>query len=166
MVQLIVSYLEMTAAPAGKPRPAPAPEISIAAEKPEIDAYLDLYRAIGEPVQWDGRLKMPKPELAHWLSRDSSWIHILRDSGKPVGLCEFDASGFPDVELAHFGLLPEAQGRGLGGFLLDSALRSCWAADPKRVWLHTDTNDHPNARDVYRRAGFRLYAERLETFAD
>lgn len=109
---------------------------------------------------------MPAQALVAWLKLDTSHIHILREDGKAVGLCEFDAAEFPTVELTHFGLVPNARGRGLGSFLLDSGLRSCWTLKPERLWLHTDTNDHPNAITVYQRAGFQRYAERLELFAD
>ena len=37
--------------------------------------------------------------------------------------------------------------------------RGCWRC-PKRIWLHTDTWDHPAAVRVYQRAGFETYAVR------
>ena len=50
--------------------------------------------------------------------------------------------------------------------MLDRALRAVWSHAPQRVWLHTDTYDHPAAQSVYSRAGFKPYEQRMETFPD
>jgi ribosomal protein S18 acetylase RimI-like enzyme len=78
----------------------------------------------------------------------------------------FDARDPANIELVHYGILPELQGRGLGRFLLDTGLRFVWARRPARVWLHTDTNDHPGALPLYLQLGFGQYAQRIEEFAD
>jgi GNAT superfamily N-acetyltransferase len=65
----------------------------------------------------------------------------------------------PDAEVKYFGLIPTAQGRGLGPFLLDASLRSYWQTEqPRRLWLHTDTWDHPKAMGLYARMGFQRFA--------
>jgi GNAT superfamily N-acetyltransferase len=127
--------------------------------------YLDLYRRVGEPLRWDSRLKMPTRELESLLAGGLLHIYVVRGgesgTGGPVrpalGLCEFERHAFPEIELKHFGLAPEAQGRGLGPWLLSTALCGEWASGAKRIWLHTDTWDHPAALPVYRRAGFAVY---------
>jgi ribosomal protein S18 acetylase RimI-like enzyme len=90
----------------------------------------------------------------------------LRVDGEAAGLCEFTAVGQPVVELTHFGLIPAFQGRRLGPYLLDQSLRAVWSHGSEKLWLHTDTYDHPSAQSVYRRAGFKTYAQRMETFPD
>lgn len=90
----------------------------------------------------------------------------MRVDGEAAGLCEFNGVGQVDDELTHFGLIPRFQGRKLGPFLLDRSLRAAWSHRPERLWLHTDTYDHPGAQEVYRRAGFKPYAQRMETFPD
>jgi GNAT superfamily N-acetyltransferase len=77
-------------------------------------------------------------------------------------VCEFDRSVFPQIELKNFGLVPDAQGRGLGPWLLATALQGEWRSNPDRIWLHTDTWDHPAAQRVYERAGFRVFDVRDE----
>ncbi|WP_416066584.1 GNAT family N-acetyltransferase [Rhizobium sp. ZK1] len=62
--------------------------------------------------------------------------------------------------------MPEDQGRRLGPYLLDWSLKEIWAHLPERVWLHTDTWDHPKAKATYERIGFKAYAEVWEEFAD
>jgi len=122
------------------------------------ESYLALYRRVGEPLRWDQRLSMSDAELEALLGSGSLHIYVLRDAdGNELGFCEFDRSGFPQIELKNFGLVPDAQGRGLGSWLLATALQAEWRSNPDRIWLHTDTWDHPAAQGVYERAGFRVF---------
>jgi ribosomal protein S18 acetylase RimI-like enzyme len=106
---------------------------------------------------------MPEAELAALLEGGSLKVYVLRNGqGHALGFCEFDRRAFPQIELKNFGLIPQAQGQGLGPWLLSVALREEWAESPARIWLHTDTWDHPAAIGVYERAGFRVYAVRDE----
>jgi ribosomal protein S18 acetylase RimI-like enzyme len=143
--------------------PAPVAGARAAVERPDPQEYLTLYRRVGGPVRWDQRLRMPAEELAALLGSDRLRIYVLRDDcGAALGFCEFDRGRFPEVELTNFGLVPAAQGRGLGRWLLAHALYQEWQASPSRLWLHTDSWDHPAALAVYRRAGFAVYAVRDE----
>ena len=166
MVDLLVTYMEMRSRDLTPARVSPAAAATVALERLDSAAYIDLYRAVGEPVQWDQRLRMPAGDLERLLANPSTQIHVMRVDGEATGLCEFNGVGQPDVELVHFGLIPAFHGRRLGPFLLDQALRVVWSLAPQRVWLHTDTFDHPAAQSVYRSAGFRQYAQRVETFPD
>ena len=166
MIDLLVSHFEAVAPPSGPVLDAPIAGCSINREMLNAANYLPLYRAVGEVVQWDARLRMPIAELETFLRNPATHIYVLRLDGIAVGLCEFDNVGRPEIELCNFGLISAAQGRGLGPYLLDHALRAVWCFAPRRVWLHTDTNDHPGAAAVYSRAGFRLYRQQVETFPD
>jgi GNAT superfamily N-acetyltransferase len=160
-----VTYLELREAPARAASRMGSERIHL--EVMTGADYLDLYRRVGEPLRWDTRLKMPASELESLLSAASLHIYVLRGaeggtagggSVRPaLGFCEFERHTFPEIELKHFGLVPEAQGRGLGLWLLSTALCREWASGAKRIWLHTDTWDHPAAVPVYRRAGFNVY---------
>jgi GNAT superfamily N-acetyltransferase len=162
---LRVIYLELTDAPADIPPHSGAERI--APEQVPLDTYLALYKEVGAPLRWDQRLNMPREQLTQLLECGRLRIYILRDAGgEPLGFCEFDRGAFPEVELKHFGLLPRAQGRGLGPWLLRTALHSEWSCRPRRIWLHTDNWDHPAALPVYQRAGFRIYLERDEPSAN
>ncbi|MGX8013853.1 GNAT family N-acetyltransferase [Mesorhizobium sp. ORM8.1] len=166
MVDLLVTYMEMLAPPSGDALAAPLPGAVVTRESLDLSNYVDLYRAVGGPVQWDQRLRMPEAELATLLASEATHIHVLRVGGQAAGFCEFNDVGRAAVELVHFGLVPAFQGRRLGPFLLDQSLRSVWSKRPERVWLHTDTYDHPGAQSVYERAGFRAYSRRMEAFPD
>jgi ribosomal protein S18 acetylase RimI-like enzyme len=54
------------------------------------------------------------------------------------------------------------EGRRLGQWLLATALHQEWQRRPRRIWLHTDSWDHPAAVRVYERAGFEIYLSRDE----
>ena len=156
-----VTYLELREPPAPS-TPRSGPE-RIAREHLALGEYLALYRSVGESLRWDQRLRMPEEDLAALLEGGSLSTYVLRNGdGQALGFCEFDRRAFPQVELKNFGLIPEAQGRGLGPWLLSVALREEWSASPARIWLHTDIWDHPAAIRVYERAGFRVYAVRDE----
>lgn len=159
-----VRYLELTRAPA--PVRAHLGQERIGLEKPSLTEYLDLYRRVGGPVRWDQRLRMPPRELIRLLESERSRLYILRsDRGQALGLCEFERS-LPDIELKNFGLVPEAQGKGLGSWLLRTALHHEWKSRPARIWLHTDNWDHPAAAHLYESAGFRTFKVREEPSAD
>ena len=161
---LRVTYLEQT-------EPALPPALywgseRVALERMTREAYLALYRRVGDPLRWDQRLSMSETELEALLGGEALHLYVLRHlSGDALGFCEFDRSGFPQIELKNFGLVPEAQGRGLGPWLLATALQGEWRSNPDRIWLHTDVWDHPAAIRVYERAGFQIFEVRDEPAA-
>lgn len=162
MTALLITYMEMTVPPTGAPLSNPVREASIERETLTLDAYLEIWRSVGEPMGWDGRLRMSRDDLHAFLTAPTTHLYILRLNSAPIGLCEFDRAGEAEVELTNFGLVPQAQGRGLGPYLLDHALREIWALPTRRVWLHTDSEDHPKAIATYQRAGFVIYKRCLE----
>jgi GNAT superfamily N-acetyltransferase len=161
---LRVTYLEQR-------EPARPPAVYWGSERVSIERmapqdYLALYRRVGAPLRWDQRTTMPAAELAALLAGESLHIYVLRDlRAEALGFCEFDRSAFPEIELKHFGLVPEAQGRGLGPWLLATALQDEWRSNPDRIWLRTDTWDHPAAVQIYERAGFTVFDVREEPAA-
>lgn len=162
MVQLLVTYMEMRARPTGEPLLPLVENAAFALERLPAEQFLSLYRSVGEPLRWDQRLRMTADDLETFLRSPSTALYILRVEGRAVGLCEFDRAGTADIELTHFGLIPEVQGKRLGPFLLDGALRAIWDRAPDRVWLRTDNWDHAKAQDTYRRAGFGIFDQKLE----
>ena len=165
-MKLLVTYMEMRNPPTGWALPPPSADLSICEEHLSVADYVALYRAVGTSLDWDSRLRLPQEALAAFLSASSTRIYVLREVGKAVGFCEFDAVDTPDIELTHFGLVPAAYGRRIGPFLLDTALRAVWSATTRRLWLHTDTKDHAKAQATYARAGFAAYQQQVEDFPD
>ena len=105
----------------------------------------------------------PDFELLQHLDRlrsPGAEIFIVRIQGDAVGLREFNQRESLGGEIVYFGLSPAFQGRRLGPYLLDVALRQHWQSNtPRRVWLHTDTWDDPRALPLYQRVGFRVVAK-------
>jgi GNAT superfamily N-acetyltransferase len=160
-ITTVVTYLEMTTPPATPPRPAPRPGLEIrVARRPSVAFYRFLYAAVGEPWTWTVRRCLNDAELAAILADPEVEVNVLWAGGVPAGYAELDRRAPPDVEFAHFGLMPEYIGQGLGGYLLDWAVHHAWRARPRRLWLHTCDLDHPRALDFYQKLGFRIYDRR------
>ena len=157
-VPVTVTYLEMTSQDQRVPGPGWAEPTRVQrAERPTISFYRYLYNTVGADWDWWARRRLSDDELAAIIHDDAVevWVPYIR--GVPAGLAELDRRVDGEVEIAYFGLVPEYIGRRLGPALLDWALERAWGCDPRRVWLHTCSLDHPSALAVYRRAGFEVY---------
>jgi GNAT superfamily N-acetyltransferase len=154
----IVTYLEMTAPPPPRPVPdLPGVEL-VRIARPDLAWYRRLFTRVGAPWLWYSRLKMSDTALAAILGDPGTEVWVPMRGGEELGLLELDRRAAADVELAFFGLVPEAVGGGLGRWLMDKAIGLAWA-DPRtrRFHVHTCDLDHPAARMFYVRSGFRPY---------
>jgi GNAT superfamily N-acetyltransferase len=173
VVEKLVTYLEMRTP--GQLRPARAVDglRVVQLEDPDgADAARigALHDAIATPhlwssLQWSGdRRQRPLAD-----SRRSHWVASVDgvDMGWASLLVEDDGS----VEIASFGVRPEAVGRGYGGAFLSELVRQAWrvvgdrddvAGDSRRIWLHTSSWDHPNAVANYFARGFRVTRRELQ----
>lgn len=163
----VVTYLEMTAPPAGG-RPLGLPEgvaiAPVAAADPAW--YRALFLRIGAPWLWFGRLAETDAILAATLGDPAHRLLKITCDGRDAGFAELDGRSAGEVEIVYFGLAPEATGRGLGHALMGAALDAAWATGVSRVWLHTCDLDDPRALPFYLRAGFSPYARRVEITDD
>lgn len=162
-LQTTVTYLEMRAAPARVPCPAPAGGIEVRqAQRPSVPFYRFLYDGVGASWAWFERKALSDEQLAAIIGDPLVEVHVLRVDGTPAGYAELDRRRAGEVELAYFGLMPQFIGQGLGRFLLDCAIDRAWSPGLRRLWVHTCDLDHPRALAVYQKAGFRIYAQRRE----
>ena len=156
-----VTYLEQN-------EPAVPPALYWGSERVSLERmtrenYLTLYRRVGDALQWSRRSPVPPAQLDAMLGGGDLHVYLLRDvRDEALGFCEFDRRRFPQIELKNFGLVAEARGRGLGQWLLATALHGEWRSNPDRIWLHTDALDHLAAVQTYQRAGFRVFDVRDE----
>jgi len=163
----IVTYLEMTARPPRPPVPLPAGKLALMrAEHCTLSFYRCLYGTVGRPWLWFERLLWSDAKLAALLAKPETEIFVLHVGGVPAGFYELDRSGARDIELAYFGLMPEFIGRGYGAYLLRAAVDNAWQSNPRRLWVHTCTYDHPRALGAYQRAGFVVYRREPVIFDD
>lgn len=153
-------YLEMLAPPtAVAVRPLPAGSLVMQAHQPTISFYRYLYNSVGEPYEWLDRQRLSDGELGGIIQDTAVELHVLYAHGVPAGYAELDRRQTEqnEIELAYFGLLPEFVGRGYGLSFLQWAIQRAWSYQPRRLWVHTCSLDHPNALSVYQQAGFILY---------
>jgi GNAT superfamily N-acetyltransferase len=163
----VVTCLEMTRKPqAAAPRGFPPSHKLVPFERPDVSSYRALFRKVGEDWLWSSRLTMPEEALQSLLNDPQVEVFTLREGDKAVGLVELDFREAGECELAFFGLMPEAIGRGLGRSMMEAALALAWARPIGRLWLHTCTFDHPSAPVFYIRSGFRPYALQIEVLPD
>jgi len=162
----IATFLEMLAPPARAANPE-RPGLCLKRQTtPDPAAYRDMFRRVGSNWLWNSRLRLDDADLSAILSDPAVEAYFLERDGAPIGILELDFRGLPSVEIAFFGLVPEAVGSGAGRWLMDRALERAWRAGVNRVWLHTCTFDHPGALGFYLRSGFVAYERKIEMVPD
>lgn len=150
--------LEMRVPPSAPPRRAPELVELLHAPAPPLHFYRYLYETVGREWLWVDRRRQSDDALSAIVHdpRVEVWVAYAR--GAPAGFFELDRRAAREVELAYFGLVPEAIGRGLGPWLLDAAIARAWSEPGvERVWVHTCSLDHPAALRTYERAGFVVF---------
>lgn len=164
-IEYCVTYLTMKEPPC-YPRPhmpvGPTAAL-IAAETPPNWYFLDLYRRVGQDYEWTDQLERPAGELSAWLKDPAVRLYSFLRAGWPNGFFILDHRMPETCNLAYFGLVPEAMGRGLGSFLLETAIHMAWdRPGTLSVTVNTNSLDHPRALPLYQKAGF--VPTRRETF--
>jgi GNAT superfamily N-acetyltransferase len=156
-VEVVITYLEMRARP-GFPRPhLPTGPVSalMHAERPPTWYFLDLYYRVGRDYHWTDQHDAPAEQLAAFLHDPAVALYTLMRAGWPHGFFVLDGRDPERCDLAYFGLVPEAIGRGLGTFLLQTAVHTAWDRPGTTcVSVNTNSLDHPRALPLYQKAGF------------
>ena len=166
-IEIRITYLEMTAPPARRVPVTPPGQIALLRlAEPSVPFYRHLYNTVGEPWLWYERREMSDAALAAAIRRKGVEISVLYAGGEPVGYAELDFADPRDVNLAYFGLVPPAIGRGYGAYLLGAVTDEVWRRGARRFWVHTCTLDHPKALAVYQRGGFVAYKQETQIIAD
>jgi GNAT superfamily N-acetyltransferase len=162
---VVVTHLEMTA-PAAL-RGAPLPDgLAFKPFSPDLAAYRDLFRRIGQDWLWFGRLELTDAELSEVLNDPKVPRYTLEKDGRPEALLELDFRQDRECELAYFGLTEALIGTGAGAYLMDRAISLAWAEDITRFHVHTCTTDSPQALGFYQRSGFTAYRRQIEIAPD
>jgi len=159
VVEVKTFYLEMLTPPQ---RTVPVPREGIAfihAQRPTVHYYRFFYDVVGDPWNWSSRKKLSDAEIAAIIHDPKVEMHVMYVDGVPGGFAELDRRKEGEIELVQFGLLPDFIGKGLGKYFLQWTIDKAWSHQPKRLWLHTCTLDHPAALPNYLKAGFVIYKE-------
>ena len=152
-----VTFLEMAAPPAAPPPPLPVgPHVAVLmAVDPPVAWFLYLYGQVGQNWEWTDWLERPRAELEAFLAHPEVTLHTLMLEGWPGGFFVLDTREPGFCDLAFFGLVPEAIGRGLGRWFLGTAIRAGWErSGVEKLTVNTCTLDHPAALGLYQRMGF------------
>ncbi len=132
------------------------------AEVPLGSLHRYFYEAVGRRHHWIDRLGWDDAVWQSYAERPGLELWIVHDRGTPAGFAELQGRRGGGVHLAYFGILPEVQGRGLGGWLLTAVIRRGWERGAARVTVNTCELDGPGALPNYRRRGFEVVSERVE----
>jgi GNAT superfamily N-acetyltransferase len=155
-------HLEMTDPRDLRPAQRPDAEVEVRQAHvvcPELNRFL--YTAVGGGWYWLDRLTWTYERWLAYLNRPELETWLATVAGTPAAYYELEAQPGANVEIAYFGLLPHFTGRGLGAFLLTTAVQRAWQKNAARVWVHTCTLDHPRALANYQARGFRLFKEEV-----
>jgi GNAT superfamily N-acetyltransferase len=157
---VVRTYLELTD-PAQLRRAAPPRtegEIAIVRRDPPDGATSRwFYEHVGASHRWTDHLARSAADWQAWAESVETWVVTV--DGENAGYYELQVAG-EDVQVAYFGLLPHAQGQGLGGHVLTHALTRALEPGP-RAWVHTCTLDGPHALANYLARGLQPF--RTET---
>ncbi len=162
----VTTFLDMRERPA--PAPLPVSPLRLIRWNPvDADKYRTLFTRVGGPWLWFSRLAMAEAELRAILDDPGILVFAVEDpKGIEVGMLELDFREQGECELSYLGLVPELAGQGHGRWLMAQALARAWREDISRVHVHTCTLDHPGALGFYRKSGFAVRGQALETFPD
>ena len=151
-----VTYLEMTEPPqAHFPLPVNIQAAVMRARNIPLHFYRYLQYRTGRPWHWVYRLRLDDAALAKIVHGERTTISVLYLEGAPAGFFELYREDASTVDLSYFGLMPHAQGRGLGKWFLTQAVMTAWSFKPSRLTVNTNTLDHRAALPLYQRIGFR-----------
>lgn len=166
-IAMVVTYLEQLSPPDRAVIAAPEGTSLQRWHDVTVETYLDLFRAIGEPWLWFGRLLKTPQQLTDLFRDPRHQIYVVTRGQRRVGLLELAYQDEGNVEVSYFGLVPDETGRGAGQWLMDEAQRLAWSKPiTKRLWVHTCTADHPAAIAFYQKMGFMPYARGIEIADD
>lgn len=165
-LEVTITWLEMKKRPTRPSFARPKGVALMRAGDPGVAFYRYLYDRVGADWLWYARRKLDDAALDAIVSDERVDLYVLYRSGAPAGFAELDRRRDGEIELAYFGLVPEAIGRGLGVWLLHEIIDIAWSHEPERLWLNTCTHDHPRALPLYQRAGFVPYRQETQTIPD
>lgn len=149
--------------PTGAARPLPD-GVRLERATPMTPEYARfLYGLVGGPWRWVDRLAWSRRQWLDDLEVPGTEFLILYGEGLPLGYTHLQplvVDGATRVEIRYFGLAEQAISRGLGGPLLEHAIRAAWTLPERadlpavqRVWVHTCSLDGPAALANYQARG-------------
>ncbi|MDC0517733.1 GNAT family N-acetyltransferase [Candidatus Pelagibacter sp.] len=131
-----------------------------------IDFQLNkfFYKNVGKDHNWVDRLIWTEKQWMEYTSDEKVKTYVLKNNDDLAGYFELIVhKDKNEVEIAYLGLLEEYQNKKLGSYLLSSAIKNSFSANPHRVWAHTCSLDHKNALTNYTSRGMKIFKKETIT---
>ena len=155
-VSTTVTYLAMDGPPARLPPTPAAPRMALMrADEIPLHFYRYLYERVGIACLWVERRGISDEALTGMVQREGIEVTVLYANGAPAGFYELDFAYPARPDLVYFGLMPEWIGRGIGAWLLGTAVSEAFSRGAAALTVNTCTLDHPAALPLYQRLGFQ-----------
>lgn len=159
-IPVTITHLEMIAPPTyHQPLPLGQNVAMLTARGIPRHFYRYLMDRVGRDWQWVNMLTLDDAALDAYLAEPGRVITTLYLDGAPAGFFEIASLGDGRNELAYFGLMSHATGRGLGRWFLSAAVAEAWSTRPSSVIVQTCTLDHPAALPLYQKMGFNAIGQ-------
>jgi len=117
---------------------------------------LSMFSDVGRAYGWFERLTWTNSDWDKYFSDNDVIFYLGYHRNRIIGYLEMIHHASDEMEIVHFGLLPEFVGKGLGGYFLSQAIHAAWRFYPVRVFLNTCDTDHPAALQNYLKRGFKI----------
>lgn len=162
-VDVVVTFLEIKglSQPALSHPPASVGKLALMqVENMPVHFYRYLFEKVGREYKWVSRHFMGDRELTTIIHHDEIELFVLYVDGSPAGYYEIDFRKSGEAEVSFIGLMKDFVGKGLGKYLITSAMHRVWEREVPRIHLQTCTLDHPRALQFYQKSGFVPFAQK------
>lgn len=152
-----VTYLEMNDAPKFDwPKNLKYKLSILLAENFPSWYFLFFYKQVGKKYLWTDWLEKSKEEIDQFVNDKQVLLYTLIKDGLPCGFYMLDYRKKDVCDISFFGLVEEAIGKGLGKYLLKTAILTAWDSKKiKKLTVNTCSLDHKNAIYLYQKYGFK-----------
>lgn len=155
----LVNWLDLEEVQSKQPVAIPTNEDVYLLKAPHFPAwyFFSMYDAVGQQYEWKDMHLQSKDKTERFLNDKKVCMYTMIREGWSQGFFILDTRVEGVCDISYFGLVAEAIGKGLGGWLLDQALMLGWEnKDVKRITVNTCSLDHQHALSMYKSRGFRL----------
>lgn len=149
-----VTFLEMHERPTTTTSPFFQTRFEQLPKPIDVSHYRNYYYGVGKQWYWLDRMVMDDVSLGQKINAPNVEIFVFYVDDQPAGFAEFVLEK-DYVEILYFGLLPAYVGKGYGNQFLQTVIQHAWSYQPRHIQLNTCALDHPNAMNVYKKAGFK-----------
>ena len=152
-----VTYLEMNDAPKFDwPKNLKYKLSILLAENFPSWYFLFFYKQVGKKYLWTDWLEKSKEEIDQFVNDKQVLLYTLIKDGLPCGFYMLDYRKKDVCDISFFGLVEEAIGKGLGKYLLKTAILTAWDSGKiKKLTVNTCSLDHKSAIYLYQKYGFK-----------